>query len=81
MDLIHAVWNWRGGKLLPLAFALFLLCDTVIGLQVASMGYLLIPEGSWVYRLIFSGWNLAWAFYLPSQVLLALHAGADRQCV
>ena len=67
-SLVRCVW------LLPVALVLFLLCDTVIGLQVASMGYLPIGEGSWLYRVIFPGWNMAWAFYLPSQVMLAVYA-------
>ena len=73
MNLIHGVRS-RKGWLLPVALVLFLLCDTVIGLQVASMGYLPIGEGSWLYRVIFPGWNMAWAFYLPSQVMLAVYA-------
>jgi hypothetical protein len=59
-------------KLLPIGFVLFLLCDTVIGLQMASGVYLNIPEGSMLHSMIFVGFNLAWFFYLPSQVLIAL---------
>lgn len=66
---------WRLG----LAFTLFLLCDTVIGLQVAAGGYLPIGEGTTLYRVLFSGFNLAWLFYLPSQVLLALQTVRDRR--
>ena len=58
---------------LTVAFVLFLLCDTVIGLQVAAGGYLPIPEGSWLHRLLFMDFNLSWFFYLPSQVLIALN--------
>lgn len=56
------------------ALILFLLCDTVIGLQVASGAYLPIPESSLLHRIIFMDLNLAWLFYLPSQVLISLHA-------
>ncbi|MBE6620348.1 MAG: hypothetical protein E7625_03170 [Ruminococcaceae bacterium] len=59
---------------LPIAFLLFLLCDTVIGLQVASGGYLAIPEHSLLYRMLFMDFQLSWFFYLPSQVLLTLSA-------
>lgn len=72
MNMVAAFAQWRRNKLLPIAFVLFILCDTIIGLQVASSGYLPIAEGSWLYKLIFSGFNTAWMFYLPSQVLLAL---------
>lgn len=70
LNLLFAFLN--KDRMLGLAFVLFLLCDTVIGLQVAAGGYLPIAEGSALYSLLFSGFNLAWFFYLPSQVLLAL---------
>ena len=72
MNIIAAFTDWRKNKLLPIAFVLFILCDTVIGLQVAAGGYLPIPEGSALHNLIFSSFNLAWFFYLPSQVLIAV---------
>ena len=71
--ILNLVWAFLNKeKWLGLAFALFLLCDTVIGLQVAAEGYLPIAEGTVLYRILFSGFNLAWLFYLPSQVLLAI---------
>lgn len=72
VNIVAAFSQWRYCKLLPIGLVLFLLCDTVIGLQVASGEYLPIPESSWLYQLIFSGFNLAWFFYLPSQVLIVL---------
>lgn len=72
MNTAAAFTQWRKNKLLPIGFVLFILCDTIIGLQVASSGYLPIAEGSVLYNLIFSGFNTAWMFYLPSQVLIAL---------
>ena len=72
MNMIAAFTQWGKNKLLPIGFVLFILCDTIIGLQVASSGYLPIAEASWLYDLIFSGFNTAWMFYLPSQVLISL---------
>ena len=72
LNAVAAFTQWRRCKLLPIAFVLFILCDTIIGLQVASMGYLPIAEGSVLHNLIFSGFNTAWLFYLPSQVLISL---------
>jgi len=69
-NLITA-WS-QGNKVLGIGFVLFLLCDTVIGLQVAAGGYLPIGEGTLLHRIIFIDFNLAWFFYLPSQVLIAL---------
>lgn len=79
VNIIAAFSQWHRSKLLPIGLVLFLLCDTVIGLQVASGGYLTIPESSWLYRLIFSSFNLAWFFYLPSQVLIVLSLMSKKE--
>lgn len=71
-NIVMAFSLWKTDKLFPIALVLFLLCDTVIGLQVASGAYLPISEDSWLYRIIFMGFNLSWFFYLPSQVLISL---------
>lgn len=72
VNIIVAFTQFRRNRLFPFALVLFLLCDTVIGLQVASGGYLPISEGSALYRIIFMDFNLSWLFYLPSQVLISL---------
>ena len=74
VNIIAAFAGWRKHKLLPIAFLLFILCDTVIGLQVAAGRYLPIAEGSALYDFLFMPFNLSWFFYLPSQVLIALTA-------
>lgn len=71
-NLICAFADFRHNKQLAIGFVLFLLCDTVIGLQVASEGYLPIAQQSLLYRILFTGFNLSWFFYLPSQVLISL---------
>ena len=77
LNLLFAFLNKN--RMLGIGFVLFLLCDTVIGLQVAAGGYLPIAQESVLYGLLFSGFNLAWLFYLPSQVLIALCAGGKSQ--
>lgn len=72
MNIVVSCTQFRKNKLLPVAFVLFLLCDTVIGLQVAAGGYLPIAEGSLLHKIIFMDFNLSWLFYLPSQVLISL---------
>lgn len=62
-----------------LALVLFALCDTVIGLQVASDAYLPFSENSLLYRIIFMDFNLSWFFYFPSQVMIALSAKKDNK--
>ena len=69
-NVIHAFLIPRK-RLFAVALILFLLCDTVVGLQVAAGGYLPIAEGSALHQILFSGFNLAWFFYLPSQVLIS----------
>ena len=68
-NMIHAFMAKE--RLFAVALCLFILCDTVIGLQVAAGAYLPITEGSALYKIIFMNFNLAWFFYLPSQVLIA----------
>lgn len=78
VSIFHAFSMFRKLPLFSVALVLFLLCDTVIGLQVAAGTYLQIPEGSLLYRVIFMDGNLAWAFYLPSQVLIALSGRSEH---
>ncbi|MBQ7415819.1 MAG: hypothetical protein IJW14_02120 [Oscillospiraceae bacterium] len=78
MNIIVAFTKFRQAKLFPIALALFLLCDTVIGLQVACGAYLPIAEGSLLHNIIFMDFNLSWFFYLPSQVLISLSGKAKR---
>ena len=72
MNILMAFLRFQENKLLSIGFVLFLLCDTVIGLQCASGSYLPIGENSLLYKLIFMDFHLSWFFYLPSQVLIAL---------
>lgn len=75
--IMNLVLSWMQFSRYPLAaigFILFLICDTVIGLQVAISGYLPMEEGSVLNDILYPGFNLSWLFYLPSQVLLALNS-------
>ena len=76
-NLIMAFLRFKKEPLFPIALALFLLCDTVIGLQVACGGYLPIAEDSMLHRIIFMPFNLSWFFYLPSQVLISLRGAKN----
>lgn len=78
VDIVEAFTLFRGNKLLPIGLVLFLLCDTIIGLQAASGVYLAIPEHSLLYRILFMDFHLSWFFYLPSQVLIALSTSTER---
>lgn len=71
-NFIEALTIFKKDKLFTIGLLLFILCDTVIGLQVMSDAYIKISESSILYKILFVDFNLAWAFYLPSQVLIAL---------
>ena len=77
LNLLFATLDCRRLPLLAVGLALFLLCDTVIGLDLLNT-YLPIPEDAWIFRIIRPGFNLAWAFYLPAQTLLAISLLPDR---
>ena len=53
-----------------LGFLFFLLCDTVVGLACIDP-YLPLPNDSPLRAILSPGFDLAWAFYVPSQTLLA----------
>lgn len=74
LNIVSAFLQFKRYPHAAIGFCLFLLCDTVIGLQVASGSYLPLNENTLLYSLLFVDFNLAWLFYLPSQVLIALCA-------
>ena len=71
LNIIFAFIEFEKPGIFAIGLLLFVLCDTVIGLSFINT-YLTIPEGSFIYKLIDPGFDLAWAFYLPSQALLAI---------
>lgn len=76
MNIACAFKSYKKQPLLAWALVLFFLCDTVVGLQVASAGYLILP--AWLNNAIFCGLPLDWLFYLPSQVMLAFCGKKNR---
>lgn len=79
LNIFAAFSRFKTEKLVAVGFLLLILCDTVIGLQVACGAYLPISEGSVIYKIIFMDFHLSWFFYLPSQVLLALSVGLKKR--
>lgn len=80
MNIVAALTRFRLNRMFAVALVLFILCDTVIGLQMAAGVYLPIPEGSVLHRIIFMDFHLSWFFYLPSQVLIALCSRKGSCC-
>ena len=81
LNFIEALTIFRKDRLFTIGLLLFILCDTVIGLQVMSDAYIKISETSILYKILFVDFNLAWAFYLPSQVLIALSSNKKEGVV
>lgn len=71
LNLVFAWTQIPHRILMAVGLTLFLCCDTVIGLAFLD-GYLPVDKASLIYRIIHPGFDLAWAFYLPSQMLLAI---------
>ena len=77
MNIIEGFTQFSCNRLFPIGLVLFLLCDTVIGLQMMASTYIPISDTSVLYSILYPGFNLAWFFYLPSQVLLAISGGCN----
>ena len=58
--------------LFGVGLCLFACCDAIIGLSVMTEGYLPIPDTSFIHKILHPGFNIVWAFYAPSQTLIAL---------
>ena len=70
------VFSYSQGKKLRLfavALTLFIMCDILIGLSSAIGVYLDVSEDSLFYKIAYPSFNLAWVFYLPSQMLIAIY--------
>ncbi len=70
LNLVFAFADFRKHVLLALGLLLFLGCDTFIGLAFLDI-YFDIPADSLLYDVLYPGFDPAWAFYVPSQTLLA----------
>ena len=71
LNVVFACGQFRKQRVLALGLILFLCCDTVVGLSFLD-GYFTVTQPSLLDRIIHPGFDLVWAFYLPSQMLLAV---------
>ena len=71
-NVIMAFTQLKISPALAIGLLFFLLCDTVIGLNVMADSYISGVNDSFVLTFINSGLNWAWLFYVPSQTLIAL---------
>jgi len=72
VNIIFAYTN-KNTIILAIGLTLFILCDLVVGFQEAAHTYISLSENSIIYKIIYSNINLAWLFYLPSQVIIATY--------
>lgn len=73
----QAFYNFKHSKLFAIGLLLFILCDIVIGLQGLFTMYFDLNSNLLIYKIIFSRYNLAWHFYVPSQTLIAITAAVQ----
>ena len=71
LNTVFAFVSIKKNPLLAIGCLLFLLCDTVIGLPFIKT-YLPSVDMAVIDKLINPGFYLNWAFYTPSQMLLAI---------
>ena len=71
LNLTFAFADFKNNRIFAIGILCFILCDTVIGLSFVS-SYLPMNESSFIYKIIYPGFDLAWVFYLPSQALIAV---------
>lgn len=71
LNAIFAFISFKKNPIFAIGLLLFILCDTVIGFSLIDT-YLPLSGDSFIYKIIYPGFDLAWAFYLPSQALLSI---------
>lgn len=70
LNVIFAFIHFKKSPILAIGLLLFLLCDTIIGLDIMASSYISGTALEAVNSFI-SGANWAWIFYVPSQALIA----------
>ena len=72
MNAVVAFCQIRRSVVFPIALVLFVLCDTCIGLDLMFRQYLGATDVGAVGFIANLGFDISWAFYLPSQMLIPL---------
>ena len=77
LNIAFSFFNFKKSWIFTLGLICFILCDTFIGL--ASLGaYVDLSNNQFLLKLLNPGFNVAWAFYVPSQTLLAISLLPDK---
>jgi len=75
-ELFNTIFSVINIKKCPLLFCgllLFLMCDIIIGLHVLT-SIISVPTLASVLAVLNTYFDLAWVFYIPSQLLISLSA-------
>ena len=75
---IFSAFTSRHSLIFACGLVFFILCDTLVGLDVMMQAYVPLPPDSLLYRLTHTYINLIWLFYVPAQTLIALSAAERR---
>ena len=71
LNIIFALINPKKSWIFVLGLICFIICDTFIGLA-NMMAYIDLSNYPFLHKLLNPGFDPAWAFYVPSQTLLAI---------
>ncbi len=77
LNVIFAAHQFRRQAVLAVGFLLLFISDMILGLSFITP-YIPMSTRSVPYRMVHSGFDFIWAFYLPAQVLLAFSLFAKR---
>lgn len=72
LNIVFSIVHERKVSLFSIGLILFLMCDLLVGFQMAMDVYLNISQNSLIYKIIHSEIKWAWVFYVPAQTLIAL---------
>lgn len=72
INLIFSFMMDEKNILFSIGLICFACCDLLIGFDIMAGSYIELKEGTLFYFLANPGFNLAWVFYVPSQMLIAL---------
>ncbi len=71
VNIVFAFKNVKRAPSFAIGLLLFAFCDILVGFSMLD-AYIPISENSIIYTLTHTDTNLIWAFYVPSQTLIAL---------
>ena len=78
MNIVFSFVSFKKLPLLAIGLVLFLCCDTLIGLDVLMHSYFQVRTRTLLDMILYPGFDLAWAFYIPSQAILSISLLPER---